>query len=65
MGKQNLQDRTGGWYVAWFLPDGAKTHAAATPACAPGRTTEKRLQHYAAVIASGGVRKTDGTAAES
>lgn len=49
---ENRQDRVGGWFRTWSLPDGSRLHSFTTPPCEPGRTTEKRLQHYAAAIAA-------------
>jgi hypothetical protein len=47
----NKQDRTGGWFRTWHLPDGSRVHSLRTPACEAGPATAKRLQHYASAIA--------------
>lgn len=52
---ENKQDRTGGWYRTYFLPDRRQVNASHVPPCEPGPTTSKRIEHYAAAIACYGV----------
>lgn len=49
-GYENIQDRTGGWYRRWFLPDRSTVNTLRTLPCEPGPTTAKRILHYSAQL---------------
>jgi len=44
--RENKQDRTGGWFTVWYLPDGSRVRSLTRPACERGPLTDKRLAHY-------------------
>lgn len=48
---ENKQDRGGGWFRTYYLPDRRKANLDHVPPCEPGATTAKRLEHFAPAIA--------------
>lgn len=50
-GYENKQDRTGGWFRVFYLPDKSIHRSPHVPVCEPGPTTLKRLEHYRSALA--------------
>jgi len=59
MCRENGQRENGQWFVTWHDPRGVSHTVAATPPCAVGTLTAKRLKHYEAAIAIADAAKVD------
>jgi hypothetical protein len=46
-GRENKQDRIGGWYTTWFLPTGERRNTFERPPCVRGPLTDRYLGKYA------------------